>query len=261
MTIPDENDGSDIINTTLVPFEVGSHIETGGVVVWTKDTVEIFGDTFRAFELSKSFNLNKNTRLQVELANADAAPITSICLFETLDFDYTPKQCAQLLSASGQIDINVGSLLNNRKAKIVFIAFIQAGATSLEYGTSITDIVFVHGESIDIVNEKGQCTDPNSSTTTIQDGNTTCICNVGYVSSNGGKVQRELDSCISCVSSPFCFFEGDICSVNADCDNMICDGGICKTTVSSSSLPKYVDNSVIISLALRQLISGHRASS
>jgi hypothetical protein len=236
VTIPDENDGSDIINTTLVPFEVGSLIETGGVVVWTKDTVEIFGDTFRAFELSKSFNLNKNTRLEVELLNADAAAMTGVCVFETLEDDNNLNQCARLPRTSGQIDINVGSLLNDRKTEIAFIAFIQDGATFLEYGTSITDIAFVQGENIGIIDEDGNCTDSNASTM-IQDGNTTCICKGAYVSSKGGKVQGELDSCISCLSSSFCFFEGDICSVNADCDNTICDGGICRTTVSSSSLP------------------------
>jgi len=229
VTIPDENDGSERINAILVPFDVGTQIEVGGVVVKEKDTIEIFGDTFRAFKLSKSFNFNKNTRLEVNLINLDVALVTGVCVYETLEDENNLKQCMQLPRQVGQIDINVGSLLNNRRTKIAFIAFTQTGASLLDYGTFIRNIAFVQGANTDIVDENGQCTDSNA-LTTIQNSNTTCICDDGYVSSNGGKVQGELDSCISCVSSPSCFFEGDICSVNFDCDNEICDDGICRKT-------------------------------
>jgi len=233
VTIPDENDGSERINAILVPFDVGTQIEVGGVVVKEKDTIEIFGDTFRAFKLSKTFNFNKNTRLEVNLINLDVALVTGVCVYETLEDENNLKQCMQLPRKVGQIDINVGSLLNNRRTKIAFIAFTQTGASLLDYGTFIRNIAFVQGANTDIVDENGQCTDSNA-LTEIQNSNTTCICDDGYVSSNGGKVQGELDSCISCVSSPSCFFEGDICSVNIDCDNEICDDGICRKTVSSS---------------------------
>jgi len=233
VTIPDEYDGNERINATLVPFEVGNQIEAGGVVVKEKDTIDILGDTFRVFKLFKSFNFNKHTRLEVQLINVDVALLMGVCVYETLEDENNLKQCVQLPSYVGQIDINVGSLLNYRIGKIGFIAFVQTGAALLDNGTSIRKIAFVQGDDTDIVDENGQCTDQNA-LTTIQDGNKTCICDDGYVSSNGGKVQGELDSCISCVSSPFCFFEGDICSANVDCDNDICDDGICRTTVSLS---------------------------
>jgi len=170
----------------------------------------------------------------VNRINSDVAPKTAVCLYETLEDEHNLDQCAQLSSDLDQIDIKVGNLLNNRKTEIAFIAFLQDGATLFNYGTSLREITFVQGENTDIIDENGQCKDANA-LTVILDGNTTCICDGYFVSSGGGKVQGEVDSCVSCVSSPFCFFEGDPCSVNDDCDNEICDGGICRTTVSLST--------------------------
>jgi hypothetical protein len=234
VSIPDEKGESELINTTLVAFEARNPLEVGGVVVWRKNTIEIFGETFRAFKLSKSFSFNKNTRLEVKLDNVNDAQMTGVCVYETLESANNMKQCVHLPTEVGQVDINVGFLLNDRRANIEFIAFIQANPALLEYGTSVSEIAFVQGENTDIIDEDGECKDPNASTTMLQNGNITCICDVDYVSSGGGNEQRELDSCISCVSSPYCFFEGDYCSGNVDCNNEICDDGICKTTVSSS---------------------------
>lgn len=166
--------------------------------------------------------------------NSDVAPNTAVCLYETLEDEHNLDQCVQLSSDLYQIDIKVGYLLNDKNTEIAFIAFLQDGATLFNYGTSLRDITFVQGENTDIIDENGQCTDPNALTVTL-DSNTNCICDGGYVSSNGGKQQGELDTCVSCVSSPFCFFEGDPCSANDDCDNEICDSGICRTTVSLST--------------------------
>lgn len=192
--------------------------------------------------------------------NSDVAPNTAVCLFETLEDEYNLDQCVQLSSDVDQIDIKVGYLLNDKNTEISFIAFLQDGATLFNYGTSLRDITFVQGENTDIIDENGQCTDPNALTVTL-DGNTNCICDGGYVSSNGGKVQGELDTCVSCVSSPFCFFEGDPCSANDDCDNEICDSGICRTTVSLSTctILMFFLSSSTNSLFLSDL--GHRAPS
>ena len=163
VSIPDEKGESELINTTLVAFEARSPLEVGGVVVWRKNTIEIFGETFRAFKLSKSFSFNKNTRLEVKLDNANDAQMTGVCIYETLESVNNMKQCVHLPTELGQVDVNVGFLLNDRRANIEFIAFIQANPALLEYGTSLSEIAFVQGENTDIIDENGQCKDPNAS--------------------------------------------------------------------------------------------------
>jgi len=212
--------------------------------------VEIFGNTLRIFELSRSFFIDKNSRLRAQIHSLDVAEFTGICLYEGPSVVYNTRPCLEIAGISGVLDVEIGGLLNYRKAEVRYIGFVQEHANVLNYGTSVQSINIVPGLNEDIVQD-GQCTDPNAlplltRSNTFSDNilaksnkisriNVTCICAEGYVSSNGGRAQGDLDVCVSCVSSPFCGFEGDPCSTGSECDEGSCDEGACKPKVSISS--------------------------
>ena len=77
-----------------------------------------------------------------------------------------------------------------------------------------------------IIDENGICRDPNAETI-VRGEEITCKCIGAFVSSNGGKTQGALDSCVPCSSSPSCAFEGDKCFVVSECVWDSCVDGRC----------------------------------
>ena len=128
--------------------------------------------------------------------------------------------------------MNIGELLENRQTTIKYIAFQQDGATDLEQGSSFRNLRFIEGTNVDILDENGNCIDANANTVINDFGDTQCICKLGFVASNGGRVQNEYDSCVRCIFSAYCFFEGDPCTDNDECDMGVCEGNECKANVS-----------------------------
>ena len=93
---------------------------------------------------------------------------------------------------------------------------------SVEVVSFISNIQIFHGDSFDVVDDNGNCKDINADTITNGD-EISCMCRDGFLSSNGGKIQGDYDSCVPCILSPFCGFEGDSCETNGDCFWDLCD--------------------------------------
>lgn len=195
-----------------------------------KNNAQVFGETFRIFELSEAFVFNKDTRLQMRISTFDADAILNFCLYESIEDARESHQCLDVINNFTPND-KIGDLLQNRKTKIRFIAFQQYGSTSLDYGSWISGIRIVQGENTAIIGDDGKCIDPHAETVK-EETETRCICELGYVASNGGRVQGQFDACVACISSSHCFFEGDSCFDNGECDMGICDNGFCKLNVS-----------------------------
>lgn len=186
----------------------------------------------RIFKLSSSFICQKNTRLQSTILNEHSAnensAILKICIYERLDDPNRLKQCIDIDTSLNFMDVGLGTLMNHRQTDINFISFEQSNATRTENGISLVDLNI---ESVDlsaIVNIDGSCSDVNASPVVDTRSETKenifgrfssniCICNTGYVASNGGVEVSDLDVCVHCVFSLFCGFEGDFCNSNKEC--------------------------------------------
>lgn len=221
----------EILEAKLVlPLPNFSNKKNGGITVMDKNNAQVFGETFRIFELSESFLFNKDTRLQIRISTFDADTIVKFCLYESLEDARESHQCLDIINNFTPND-KIGGLLENRKTKIRFIAFQQYGSTSLDYGSWISGIRIIQGENTAIIGDDGKCVDQHAKTVK-EETETRCICELGYVASNGGRVQGQFDVCVACSSSSHCFFEGDSCFGNDECDMGICDNGVCKLNVS-----------------------------
>lgn len=202
---------------------------TGGVAVESSSLVRLYDDFYEVFALAEALAFNKFTRLKftVECPASDV----SICFYEGVkDISRnTKKQCHNVeASGSQNVDIRVGELLDDKKTNISYIAIAQK-IISLAEDTEayITAISIYPGENTDIVDENGQCKDINAETLTV--GNEIiCRCLDGFIASNGGKIQTKLDSCVPCLVSEFCSFEGDTCISGEDCFWNSCVDGKCE---------------------------------
>ena len=196
-------------------------------MVWDEQTLEIFGNTMRMFKLSSSFICKKNTRLQSTILNEDSAML-KICIYERLDDPNKLKQCIHIDTSLNFMDVGLGILMNHRQIDINFISFERSNATRTENGISLVDLNIENVDLSAIVNIDGSCSDVNASPVVDTRSETEenifgrfssniCICNTGYVASNGGVELSDLDVCVNCAHSTFCGFEGDICNSNQEC--------------------------------------------
>ncbi len=201
-----------------------------GVVVESNSAIRLFGNVSRVFELSNKFDVQKFTRMRLTLDIMDVTAIQGVglCLYDTFPNGSNQDRCF-LSGNGGELDIDLGQIFYNKKTSISYISFFMK-VSSMQLGNIAEALVskmsVVLEENTDIIDENGQCKDPNART--INDGGeTVCVCIDGFVSSNGGKRQNELDSCVGCLLSPFCGFEGDSCTTSDDCFRGLCQDGRC----------------------------------
>lgn len=221
-----EGDGLTPISSSLLPFDVNSN-EVGGVIVWDHSTIEIFGKIQRVFKLSSRFRLQKNSKFQARLLSVHEVNL-AFCAYEDIEQVNMPSKCIRIEgSSSDLISINIGSLSDFRTTDINYIGISQFYDGDATWSTSLIDIKISFGDIIPIVNADGTCEDPNATALKTdastknnifgRTSGTLCICRRGFVSSNGGIIQGNLDVCIPCILSPHCGFEGDSCSSHDEC--------------------------------------------
>ena len=205
--------------------------DDGGVFVVDDSQIEIMRTTFRVFELSESFEVNRFTKLRATVQSNTAEHF--ICFFEDLDeiIDFSISSCIQFGDRDGIIEKEVGEATEYKTSFIKYLGFWQEmkSESNLEIPFILRNIVIAQARiPKHIVN--GKCVDPHA---IINEEGDTCECELGYVSSNGGIIQSEMDQCIVCIRSNKCFFEGDECKTDDECDHRICENSMCKANVSS----------------------------
>ncbi len=217
---------TDLLHNNVENFDQGA-----GIVVESNSAIRLFGDISRVFELSNTFEVQKFTRMKLTLEIMDDAAIQGVglCFYDTFPSRSNQDRCF-LAGTGGELDIDLGQIFYNKKTSVSHISIVMK-LSSVQFTNTVealvSTILVSPGEITDIVDENGQCTDPNAKTT--RDGEEIfCLCADGYISSNGGKRQYELDSCVSCLLSPFCGFEGDSCTTSDDCFRGSCHDGRCE---------------------------------
>ena len=222
----------------------------GGVIILDEFTMRLFGEVSKAYELSTSITVNRFTRLKCMVEIVSSWSELSICIFET-ETDlalYAQDQC-HTVSVSGEVYINAGQLMNYRTVDVRFFTIRQKVTTaSMPAETLISTLSFYSGINTSILDENGICRDPNAETV-VRGNEVTCKCIGAFVSSNGGKIQGALDSCIPCSSSQSCAFEGDKCFVDSECvwDSCV-DGRCAHFEVSSYNTEELYSSSISLFL-------------
>ena len=229
--LPSWSDGKDDENE-----QSGSN-DSGGIAVNRDgDSVYISGSVNEMFRLTKAVSVNIFTMLQLFVVGAnDASGRVGICVYESLPGGnnvaelQNGRRCHETQSSSltnDAVEVSFGQLLNGKKTQVEFIELYASNAAF-----SISSVAIVQGESTDIYDENG-CKDQNAET--VGSGEATkCFCKGGYVSSNGGKQQGPYDSCIRCIESDYCGFDGEPCGSNDECFAGACFDDKCEARVSS----------------------------
>ena len=223
--------------------EVGdSLLVMNGIVVEVDKSISLFGAAREILNITSPIAINKFTRLQYSVSVGEFLQNLRFCVFEQFpgDFNTEGSHC-QIVDSSQDVDVAFGDLLNGKQADINFIGLVQEVMAPLEASSIISDINIIQGESTDIFDENG-CKDINAITSGTGES-TVCTCGNGFVSSNGGKKQGQFDTCVPCILSEYCRFDGEACSGDDECIANKCDRdsdiGSCSSRVSRSHYCPY----------------------
>ena len=223
--------------------EVGdSLLVMNGIVVEVDKSISLFGAAREILNITSPIAINKFTRLQYSVSVGEFLQNLRFCVFEQFpgDFNTEGSHC-QIVDSSQDVDVAFGDLLNGKQADISFIGLVQEVATPLEASSIISDINIIQDESTEIFDENG-CKDINAITSGTGES-TVCTCGNGFVSSNGGKKQGQFDTCVPCILSEYCRFDGEACSGDDECIANKCDRdsdiGSCSSRVSRSHYCPY----------------------
>jgi len=226
----------------LVEHAMSTTETSSGIVVESSSYVRVYGNFFKVFALMKPIAVNKFSRLRftVECPSSEV----SICLYEnTADIYRNIKTQCHTVQAGEErnIDIRAGELLKDKRSDIFFIALAQNDmSATVDAEAFISTLSISPGLNTDIVDENGQCKDVNAETISGNGGEVICRCVDGFKSSNGGRIQNKMDSCVDCLVSPLCAFEGDECLKDDDCIWNSCVAGRCEAVWPLSFITRHL---------------------
>lgn len=212
----------------LIPHIASSTDSSGGITVESNSVVRLYGEMVKILAVTKAVALDKFSRLKFTVEN----PVSevSICLYEN-DADISRQVVNQCYKAEAgnerNVDIRAGALFSDKKAGVIFVKLEQKELGPVKAEAFISTISLSPGKNVDIIDDNGLCKDPNANTL-IRSGKTVCQCADSYMSSNGGRIQNKSDSCVHCLISKFCVFEGGICITDEECIWNSCVRGKCE---------------------------------
>lgn len=227
----------DVIFADLAPAWQNS-TKLGGLSGITVDSeqnaVNLFGTVHKIFNLTQNVQVNKFTTLQYNVVDLNITndDTVGLCFYEYLPQDQGFRdRCHEARSIVHVRNASFGQLLNGENATFQYIGIFQESNMPSNAKASISKISIVQGENTDIYDENGKCKDKNANTNGTG-VDIVCTCKEGYIASNGGKRQGPFDSCIRCIESDKCRFDGESCDSSSDCFANTCEAGFCKARVS-----------------------------
>lgn len=217
----------------------------GGVVVLPELNYlgfRIYGDAKVLYKFETPVSVNKYTYLQFDIDIEQMPDFLEICVYENEsdqknDLIGTEYRCMNAPTLTQLFDVNLGPLFDFRITSIQFITFRQGKYNLPRFAKTVIKNIRVYpGERTPIIDEEGNCSDENASITVIPDdeANIKCMCDDGFVASNGGTLLGEYDTCIRCLGEKFCTFDGEVCVRNRDCLMGRCVSGLCTPRVSQN---------------------------
>jgi len=199
------------LHANLVDFDVASRPDEdrGGISVQVNGAVRLYGETERFYQLSQDIEVHRFTRLSFMYTDLESADGASLCLYEGLNStvqNSCPSRC--FVPERGQNVIDLGNVFSDRMTSVRIIGFRQGGGLS-----ESANLHMFTTAKIPIIDENGLCIDPNARRL----GSVGCKCMDGYTSSNGGNVQGEFDTCLSCLSPPGCRVDASVSLGEYEC--------------------------------------------
>lgn len=195
-------------STNINAFSRDERFPKGGTLVQEYDgKIHIYGSVDKIYQMRSPIDVNKFTQISFDLDESEGPRGTvTMCLYEDLHLDAALECSSRCLKLEyGTNLFNLGQIFHDRQTSVQYIRIKQAGVIDTARATPIStlsDILFsTYAEAI--VNEKGICVDTNALTVQSTQG-VLCTCPDGFVSSNGGKLQRASDTCVSCMFQPAC---------------------------------------------------------
>lgn len=206
-------------------------LKSGGTTVLPTNELLLSGDVYEIFNLTHPLSVNRFSKLKLDVAMNGAVEYLGVCLFETLpmEFNIYRNRCHEIKSSS-TIEVDIGKLLDGKRTEVRFAGFLQEASKASS--SKLSHLNIFQGEVIGLFDEIGNCRDQSANTIHEGDGSLMCVCKDGHISSGGGKRQQEMDSCIDCIRSELCLFDGERCSQDGDCFANSCMNGVCESKVS-----------------------------
>lgn len=201
----------------------------GGIAVdRIANAIVLFGAVNHAFQLNPPLNVTKFTTASVELSSISSSDSVSVCLHELISqVQHDNSTCVTLDEGVNEINLG-GTMFDYKSAQANFISFVQTNSDPRAGESKISGISIRQLMIQSLLDDEGYCRDIHAYTT----DDSSCICNDGYVSSNGGKEIGIYDTCVECEGSPVCVFDGGLCDSDRDCFQGRCVDGSCSSKVS-----------------------------
>lgn len=201
----------------------------GGVIVTPSNTLNMYGSVVKSYKTSPPILISKNTRLRFNLQNIDNAQGVYICFYQRqVEVDLNDRRCIQpdLLSQPSQDIVGFGEVVfGSSSSFVMYVTVVQSS------GTSALSSVLISNENGGIFCGS-ECCDRNADKLVIN-GETSCVCRDGFVSSGGGeKILSLNEACASCQETFDCGLDGDTCETNGYCWFDNCSSGTCGIEVS-----------------------------
>jgi len=196
-TVTQEEEGDNATHSIIANL-LGLDEERGGISVQVNGSVRLYGEIERFYQLSQDIEVHKFTRLSFMYTDLESADGASLCLYEELNLNVQnscPSRC--FVPEEGHNVIDLGNIFSDRLTAVRIIGFRQGGGVS-----ECANLHMFTTAKTGTTNDKDLCVDPNARRL-VSIG---CKCMDGYALSNGGNVQGEFDTCLSCLSTPDCHF-------------------------------------------------------
>ncbi len=228
-------DQIEYIDTIIEEFDEYDITNTGGFITGAHN-VHMFGDVSVVYKLQRAIDVNIFSQLKVDLVLSKQAVEIHLCLYENkedalgmismLDDEF---RCHAISPAHTRVKI--GESFGYRSTSVNYIRLEQSNG-AMDGESILSNITIEAGEKINIIGDDGECNDEKATLFEHFGSPPQCLCQFGFVASNGGKFLRGYDACVKCLPEFSCAFDGDECSSNRECQQGLCQNGKCIAGVS-----------------------------
>jgi hypothetical protein len=238
MMLNQQHEEDNVLEAQFIPSASGvTVVNEFGMTVLDQSSLKIVGNVDNVdLALNPPLNLDKFTLMKLRIIRANDVTELKVCLFQG-DSDVASLFVCFFLGYT-EIEVPVGEMFLSKGAAsegitISKIRFSQAANNSKS--SILSQISFKSSPQSVLFDIDGNCKDPNAMTIKSFE---ICECKQGFVSSDGGIFLSENASCVACLVSEYCHFEGRSCESNSNCFSKLCIEGICKQHVSTK-VPFY----------------------
>jgi hypothetical protein len=167
--------------------------------------IELEGSVFKVYEVTGSpIRMNKFTKIRFVSNKRSSTDLLKLCMYDSSSDFECAKYCHSITEQGLQInEFFASELFASRKVTVSHIGFEQTCTSCIQHErSSISNLNILEG-TVTNSYSNGKCTDANA-VAVAKNNELVCKCSDGYISSNGGKILGNEDSCIECAGGLAC---------------------------------------------------------